>query len=97
MGQHELLEMTHDKWDDDLWGSTPSLDGEEKNGKVSCDRPPLYFYFGENDYWIDNKIRDDLIACRARTEGSPGSDGKPHMEIDAEGVPHDFCISMFCS
>ena len=94
MGQYELLEMTHDKWDDDLW-STPKHQRSFDLNTGPCDKPPLYFYFGGNDYWIDNYIRDDLIAARGRREDLDGEERKPWIEIDRSEVPHDFCISTF--
>lgn len=86
MARHELLEITDDKWSDDVWSTTTS-------GSSKTDNPTLYFYFGENDHWVDNATRDAIIAARARTS-EPGSEGKAVMEIDTKGIPHDFCISM---
>jgi hypothetical protein len=64
MARHELLEMTHDKWSDDLWnGPLPAL---EHNEEAKIDRPKLYFYWGANDHWIDDGTRDKVIASRAR-------------------------------
>lgn len=90
MGRFELLEMTHDKWSDDVWNG-PSYANETE--KPQIDRPKLYFYWGENDHWIANSTRDAVIASRARRGSDPADEGKPHMEVDLHGIPHDFCIS----
>ncbi len=93
MGRHELLEMTHDKWSDDVWNGP--LPGPASGDNVKIDRPNLYFYWGENDHWIDNRTRDQVIASRARRRNDAGEVEGPHMEIDTLGTPHDFCISMY--
>lgn len=87
MARHELLEMTHDKWSDDVW----SVSSPPSGSLPVIDRPKLYFYWGENDHWISNRTRDSVIVTRARTETTDNS--KPHMEIDTRGIPHDFCIT----
>lgn len=93
MGRFELLEMTHDKWPDDVWNGPQHGDSNEH---TKIDRPKMYFYWAENDHWIDNSTRDAVIGSRARRGNDPADEGKPHMEIDSNGMPHDFCISM-CS
>lgn len=49
MGRHELLEMTHDKWSDDVWDGP--LPRPASSDDVKIDRPDLYFYWGEKDHW----------------------------------------------
>ena len=96
MAQYELLEMTHDKWEDDVWGShsqDPTAVESDATSAVQIDKPKMYFYWGEKDYWVDKEIRDALIVSRAQQFGSAPDEGKPYMEIDTKGIPHDFCIS----
>lgn len=88
MGQHELLEITADQWDDDLWGAT-----DAGNASTGSDRPKLYFFWGENDHWTDDGVRDAVVARRARTASDGRGTCKPFMEVDTGGIPHDFCIS----
>lgn len=87
LAKHELKDMTEDKWNEQLWQAT-------ENAKT--DHPILYFYWAENDHWIDNQTRDKLIANRARqldkAKSDPKEKAKPKMEIDNKGVPHDFCL-----
>lgn len=80
-----MLEITDDKWSDSVWNSKETSETSD----TSIDRPSLFFYWGETDCWVDNKTRDTLIATRA--DGK--DEGKPHMEIDTQGIPHAFCIS----
>lgn len=86
LAKYELQEMQEDKWDEELWGGSIS---------AGTNRPELFFYWGEDDYWVDKSIRDHLIASRAKRGQGKGEEGKPVMEIDALGVPHDFCIRGF--
>ena len=86
MARDELHEMKDDKWPDTAWDTSASPT------ETRIDRPNLYFYWGLNDHWIDDRTRDNIIAARARTEGL-GDEGKPYMEIDTHGIPHDFCIT----
>ena len=86
MARDELLEMTHDKWPNSVWDTSAAP------AESAIDKPSLYFYWGANDHWIDNTTRDNVVATRARTDRS-GDEGKPHMEIDTNGIPHDFCIT----
>ncbi|GAB7343765.1 hypothetical protein MBLNU457_1739t1 [Dothideomycetes sp. NU457] len=83
LAKNELDVITTDMWDDEVWGV------EKAKGKSK--RPKMFFYFGENDHWVADKTRDDLIAARASKE-VVGDEDKPVMEIDKQGVGHDFCI-----
>ena len=80
-----MLEITDDKWSDSVWNTKQISEASD----ASIDRPSLFFYWGETDYWVDNQTRDTLIATRANGTG----EGEPHMEIDTQGIPHAFCIS----
>lgn len=84
MARDELAAMTHDKWDETVWGSAEN--------SLSPTRPPrLFFYWGSSDHWIANTTRDKVIAARAYS-GAKEEEWKPRMEIDTSGVPHDFVM-----
>ena len=72
MAQHELREITSDRWTDDVW----------KSAKPGA--PRLVFHWGCADYWVAERTRDGVIAAHAGE--------RVRMEIDGDGVPHDFCI-----
>jgi len=83
MGCDEMKQITVDKWDTEVWGAVhPS--------PTKVPRPKLFFYFGENDHWVADHTRDDLMRCRGRGESS--DDWRPWMEIDKLEIPHGFCI-----
>lgn len=83
MGRDEMKEITEDKWSEDIWGSAKS--------EPSQYRPSLVFCFGKNDHWVEDGMRDALIAQRGIDESRLEA-WKPRMVIDEEGVPHSFCI-----
>ena len=94
LGRDELQEMTDDKWPAEVWAGPISPNPSTNTApatRAKIDRPKLYFYWGENDHWIDKSTRDVVIASRGRTD-ELGQEGKPQMEVDTNGVPHDFCI-----
>ncbi|KAF2095072.1 hypothetical protein NA57DRAFT_13079, partial [Rhizodiscina lignyota] len=82
MARDEIRQITIDKWDSDIWGAAHP---------ACTPRPKLFFYFGEQDHWVANEARDQLIAARAYS-GAEGEEWKPRMEIDCKGIPHGFVI-----
>ncbi|KAK4548431.1 hypothetical protein LTR36_009341 [Oleoguttula mirabilis] len=100
MAHHEMVQMSHDKWSDDLWGVRPLQEAASTAMGKSVVKPAarlrLYFYWGRDDHWIECATRNKLIRTRGRTRlgrrGSVGEENKPLMEIDRNGVPHGFCI-----
>jgi Lipid-droplet associated hydrolase len=83
MGRDEMVEITTDKWDSEVWGAVhPS--------PTRVPRPKMFFYFGEKDHWVADHTRDDLM--RARGRGEEGDDWKPWMEIDKLEIPHGFVL-----
>ncbi|KAL3419461.1 esterase/lipase domain-containing protein [Phlyctema vagabunda] len=83
LAKYEIEQITEDKWDEDIWGV------EHTDDAAKSQIPKLIFYFGENDHWVANHTRDELIAARGQ-DFSQGS--KPLMLIDQDGVDHGFCI-----
>jgi len=83
MGCDEMISITTDKWDSEVWGAV-----HPSPTKIS--RARLFFYFGEDDHWVANHTRDDLMRCRAR--GESDDEWKPWMEVDKLEIPHGFCI-----
>lgn len=94
LGKHELNEVTHDKWDEDhLWNISPAATSANPVS-AQCRTPKLFFFWGENDHWVDNGTRDAVIATRARrTDAGKEDGGRPWMEVDETGLPHGFCLS----
>lgn len=96
LANEEMRDITEDRYGEEVWGSVSS-DGAA--GPESSTRPKLFFYFGENDYWMTNKTRDAIIAARAFQSTLPLADRKdwqvdsrPWMEIDQHNTDHNFCV-----
>ncbi len=83
MARDEMLEITEDRWDEEIWGTASASEGGVA--------PKLIFYFGQSDRWVADHTRDELIASRGNVKGE-GELWKPKMLIDDEGIPHGFCI-----
>ncbi|KAF2744441.1 hypothetical protein M011DRAFT_470578 [Sporormia fimetaria CBS 119925] len=82
--QHELREITLDKWDEEIWGAAHKSTHRHP-------RPVLRFLFAKKDHWVAQETRDELIATRAAK--GEGETWKPKMEVDeVNGWPHAFCI-----
>lgn len=105
MARDELRTITHDRFDDNIWGTADSgpmqtHDIASKSSEAAIapaiglghkrNPPRLFFYFGQNDHWVADQTRDALIASRGTKD--PGSKG-PWMEVDEGGVPHGFCLT----
>ncbi|TKA44528.1 hypothetical protein B0A49_12650, partial [Cryomyces minteri] len=82
MAKDEIATITEDRWDDELWGAAVAS---------SSPKTKLFFYFGENDHWVADRTRDELIAARAY-QTTRGEEWRPKMEIDQNNIPHGFCI-----
>ena len=91
LARSELLEIDADKWSKTIWNRLEALRLLTTN---QVDRPHLYFFWGNNDPWVENSTRDKIITNHAwRTDGSDNDDlGAPYMQVDGSGLPHDFCI-----
>ena len=78
-----MLEITADKWDQQIWGSSTSTKSSSK-----------IFLFGTNDHWVADKARDELILTRGRPSAydAVSEAWKPKMLIDEAGIPHSWCI-----
>lgn len=84
LGRSEMQLITADRWSDEVWGAAHT-------SPTGVDRAKLFFLFGEEDHWVADSTRDELMRLRGR-EIETGADWKPYMEIDTTGIPHGFVI-----
>ncbi|KAK1752633.1 hypothetical protein QBC47DRAFT_388998 [Echria macrotheca] len=80
LGREEMVSITHDKWDESVWGTGKPGD------------PTLYMYFGQNDGHVPNSARDELIRTRGTVSASDGTQQRRAF-IDSDKIPHNWCIS----
>ena len=95
MAADEMVEIAEDNWHPtNLWGVQPPPDKQESEVSLSTAAPRtrLFFYWGEDDYWVDNDVRDKLIAKRARREGDQTTVDWPEMMIDKHKMDHCFSL-----
>lgn len=85
MARDEMKMITADKWDEEIWDAAKK---EEKGER----RHKLFFYFGDDDHWVADRTRDDLIAARGKNGDGENDDWAPVMEIDGFETPHGFCV-----
>ena len=83
MARDEMREITEDRWDEDVWGVSKSL--------PTSPRSKIILYFGKNDHWVADHIRDELIATRGSLDSEPEA-RKVKMLVDDTNAPHSFCI-----
>ena len=86
MAGDEMREITHDAWDDEIWGAAHASDHPHP-------RPTLRFLFAKSDHWVADETRDELIKARAATKYAESERyWRPVMEVEEQGMPHAFCI-----
>lgn len=96
MANDEMKLIKEDKWLPELWGVTATHSGAATATLPLSDahKLKLYFYWGANDYWVDNKIRDALIKQRGRREGDNETRDWPHMQIAGNSdIEHCFSLN----
>ncbi|CAI6333252.1 unnamed protein product [Periconia digitata] len=90
MARDEMLQITTDDWDEEIWGTA------EQGQYEGLPSPILRFLFAKSDHWVANETRDELMKARGAVSGREGDvveEWRPIMEIDEkEGWPHGFCI-----
>ncbi|KAL6713953.1 hypothetical protein ACLMJK_008447 [Lecanora helva] len=94
LARDEMHCITEDKWDEEVWGAA-TAEGTDHRDTANWN---LTLYWGQKDKWVANTTRDRLIRARGHRSpiqtGSGTQDRKPVMEIDNEGIPHDFCTTI---
>ncbi|KAI9722087.1 MAG: hypothetical protein M1828_004901 [Chrysothrix sp. TS-e1954] len=83
LGRDEMRTVTTDRWDDLVWGSAASAE------QTNPPHPKLFFYFGQNDHWVADRTRDELMSTRGWREDE---DWRPRMELAEAGVDHAFIL-----
>ncbi|KAL9101281.1 MAG: hypothetical protein Q9163_003453 [Psora crenata] len=92
LARDEMRIITEAKWDKEVWGAATSP-GTNKRDTINWN---LMVYWGQKDRWVADHTRDKLMQAGGyRNEGGGGlREGKSRMEIDVEGIPHDFCTTI---
>ncbi|KAL8847363.1 MAG: hypothetical protein Q9221_007591 [Calogaya cf. arnoldii] len=102
LGKDEMDMITNDKWGEEVWGAATEPGTNSKDTIHSN----LVFFWGQNDKWVAQKTRNELIDARGFRKSkaslsaassisdvsSPADGWKPSMFIDDKKIPHNFCI-----
>lgn len=78
LGQSELATIRDDAWEAELWDVMMRSEGEDKTST-----PKFFMFYGKDDHWVANKLRDDFIDSR--------KDSGNRIEVDEGDIPHAFC------
>ena len=92
LARDEMEIITKADWSSEVWGAATSP-GTNKRDTINWN---LMVYWGKGDKWVADHTRDQFIEARGlRHDGGCGiKEGKSRMEIDEEGIPHDFCTTI---
>ncbi|KAL8811044.1 MAG: hypothetical protein Q9223_003167 [Gallowayella weberi] len=104
LGKDEMDMITGDKWGEEVWGAATEP-GTNSRDTIHSN---LVFFWGQNDRWVAEKTREDLInargfRCKSKPfssaassisdVSSPADGWKPSMIYDQRKIPHGFCIN----
>ncbi|KAL9631357.1 MAG: hypothetical protein Q9164_005940 [Protoblastenia rupestris] len=92
LARDEMKIITEADWNNEVWGAATSP-GTNQRDTINWN---LMVYWGKEDQWVADTTRDKLIEARGfRGETGGGlEEGKSRMEIDKDGIPHDFCTTI---
>lgn len=97
LGLSEMRTICEEKWEEELWeatavegedGAASSYNDDDDDGKVSQPRrqiPKFFLFYGKNDHWVANHLRDAFVERRSEK-------GHMRISIDEGGIPHAFCV-----
>jgi hypothetical protein len=80
LGRSELRTITEEKWEEELWAT--SEEGQSAGAKT----PRFFLFYGKEDHWVANHIRDDFITKRKRQGEAI------RIAVDEGDLPHAFCV-----
>jgi len=81
MAAEEMEQIREDRWGDEVWNCGADLDCDAARGGG------MVFVFGQNDHWVAEKTKEEMIEMRG------GREKGPKMVVDEEKrLPHGFCI-----
>ncbi|KAI9155078.1 Lipid droplet-associated hydrolase [Paramyrothecium foliicola] len=74
LGRSELRTITEEKWEQELW----------ETSQPSASATRFFLFYGREDHWVANHIRDEFIAKRKQ--------GETRIAVDEGDLPHAFCV-----
>lgn len=90
LGGSEMRTICEERWEEELWEATEGDDrssGEgEEEGEGEAKIPKFFIFYGRNDHWVANHLRDAFIERRRREKGHT------RILVDEGDIPHAFCV-----
>ncbi|KAF7563580.1 hypothetical protein G7046_g519 [Stylonectria norvegica] len=81
LGISELENIGAESWEEELWEVAEGQDD-------GTDMAKFFMFYGSDDHWVANHLRDDFIE-RRREHGERG--GRTKITVDEGDIPHAFC------
>jgi hypothetical protein len=82
LGMSEMRTICEERWEEELWEATEGEDRSSGEGKV----PKFFIFYGKDDHWVANHLRDAFIERRRMEEGHT------RILVDEGDIPHAFCV-----
>ncbi|KAH7309511.1 hypothetical protein B0I35DRAFT_453241 [Stachybotrys elegans] len=79
MGLAEMRDIAEDTWEEELW--EVAVRGGE--GAAAADLPRFFIFYGKEDHWVANHLRDEFIEKRK---------GSARIIVDEGDLPHAFSV-----
>lgn len=92
MAADEMRDIGEDVWGEEIWGvsDTGKKDFDEDGWTKVNNSSELVFYFANQDHWVADQTREQIISTRGGKEGI----GRPRMIVaEVDELVHGWCIS----
>ena len=91
LGMSELRGIGEETWGEALWEVSAEAGGGAGAGGDGGEAalPKFFMFYGREDHWVADHVRDDFIA-RRREHGERG--GRTKIVVDEGSIPHAFCV-----
>ncbi|UKZ69772.1 uncharacterized protein TrAtP1_010776 [Trichoderma atroviride] len=83
LGGSEMRTICEERWEEELWEAT---EDDGRSGEGEAKMPKFFLFYGRNDHWVANHLRDAFIERRRREEGHT------RILVDEGDIPHAFCV-----
>ncbi|KAF4508673.1 hypothetical protein G6O67_005022 [Ophiocordyceps sinensis] len=90
MGISELDCVGEDGWNEELWAAATAEDVGPGNDDGHVQTPRFFFFYGKNDGWVADHVRDEFVR-RRMAHGERG--GRTSIVVDEGNLPHAFCTT----
>ncbi|KAG6011952.1 hypothetical protein E4U54_007825 [Claviceps lovelessii] len=93
MAKSELDTIMEDTWDDGLWEAASEPVSSSRSSSPcarSAGAPRFFIFYGREDHWVANHVRDEFIERRRRAGEKAAVETR--IMVDEGDIPHAFCV-----